>query len=166
MVLPLRGQAGLPAGVLPQRGQAGSTLLNREAFAASTGSRCIWINELEAFAVESVGEVECGSQQIEQTFLIDEDLHTLVFKYLIHGVDLFVKAKVIHKSGTSSTFNRDADVGTFRPSFFLAKFDNSVFGFFSNGDHIFLAFQYNAFSGNRIQYDAKNGDGVHVSAVI
>ena len=70
--------------------------LNGKALATTAGTRGVGIDELEALSIQPIRKIERGAQQIEEAFLVDEDLDAFVFEYLICGIDLVVEAEVVH----------------------------------------------------------------------
>src|SRR5690606_25908645 len=94
------------------------------------------IDKLESFAVKAVRKVQCGTYQIEEALLVDQDADTLVFKNLVGGLDLIVEVQVVHKPGTATALHRNTDVVVGPATFFPAQFDDSISGFFSNCYHV------------------------------
>lgn len=79
-----------------------------EAFATAAGSGSVGVYKLKALSVKPIRKIKDGTQQVKQAFFVHQDLHPLIFKYLVCRIDLVVKAKVVHKSRTTSALYRNA----------------------------------------------------------
>lgn len=71
-------------------------LLHGKAFATSTGTRCIRINELKALSIEAIAKIQRGAGQIKKTLFIYKNLNASVFKNMIVRQGGIVKIEVVH----------------------------------------------------------------------
>lgn len=113
----------------------GKEASDRKTLPATARAGSIGIDKLEPLAVEAVGKVEGGAQQVKQTFLVDQDADALVLENLICSLDLVVEVQVVHESGTATALNGNADVMPGTTAFFLAQFDDSISCSVGNGYH-------------------------------
>ena len=60
---------------------------------------------MESHTIKPIRKFKCGIEQIEYTLPIGNQLHPLIFKNLITGLDLIVKIHFICQTGTSATYN-------------------------------------------------------------
>ena len=69
--------------------------LHGETLPASAGTAGIGVAEIKSFAVESVGEVEGGIDEVQETFKIGYQFHAVIFKCLVHGFGFVVKVQFV-----------------------------------------------------------------------
>jgi hypothetical protein len=127
---------GAPNSPGPSRGGGLCRVLsNGETFAASAGAGGVGVHELEAFAVEAVGEVERGAHEVEQALFVHEDFYSFVFKHLVGGAHLVVEQEVIHEAGAASSLHCHADVVGRGVAFLHAQGFYLLFRFVGDGYH-------------------------------
>jgi hypothetical protein len=88
------------------------TWLNGETIPATAGSGGIGIVEVEAFAVEAVGEIEFSAGQIQEALHVYYHLDAFIFKFLIHRFYFVVEIKFVRQAGTSTSGYRSPEPKT------------------------------------------------------
>lgn len=73
-----------------------TSLLNGKTLAAAAGPACIGVDELKAFAVQSIGKFQYGACQIQEAFFIHYYLYAFIFKYMIGFNQASVEIQIIH----------------------------------------------------------------------
>ena len=82
--------------------------LHRETIAAAAGAAGVRVVEVEAFAVQSVGEVEFGACQVEEAFHVHYYFDALVFKLLVHWLYFIIEVEVVGEAGATAPGYRSA----------------------------------------------------------
>ena len=74
-----------------------------EAFSAAACATRIRIAEEETLPVQSIGEIECGVNEIEKALEIGDHFHAVVLKNLVHGLLLIIEVEFITQPGAAAS---------------------------------------------------------------
>ena len=111
--------------------------LNRKTFAAGTRPRCVGVDKVESFAVQTAAEIQGGIAEVQEAFKVSDQLNSLIFKDLIHGLGLRIKIQVVRQPATAASDNGNADEeGVAQPGFVPQGF-YFLFGLFADVKHTF-----------------------------
>lgn len=59
-------------------------MLDRKTFTATAGAACIRITKVESLPIQAIRKIKRGIDEVEKTFQICNDLHSIILKRLIH----------------------------------------------------------------------------------
>lgn len=69
--------------------------LHSKRLTATAGAGCVGIIELETLSVQSIAEIELGSDKVQEAFFIADNAYALVFKHLIVRLELVIELQHI-----------------------------------------------------------------------